>query len=67
MYIKTLRKCLFNIRTFSSKVDLKILNLEEVTELCKKLEYSNDINDLKTFENRILPGVDETSKVKAEF
>ena len=47
----------------------EILNVDHVNELCLLLKTNN--NDSKflvdLFKNRISPGVDETSKIKAEF
>ena len=48
----------------------KILNYEEVNNLIKELKSPDDGDEeflLHQFNNKILPGVDETSKLKANF
>ena len=49
----------------------EILNIDQVNELCeilsKKKVYKHSDLFLDLFKNRISPGVDETSKVKASF
>ena len=55
-----------------SKQDLvpKILDFEQVTALCEELmNPKHNENDflLDQFKNRIVPGVDDTSRLKANF
>ena len=47
----------------------EILNVEQTSELCYLLKTNNQHSDyyLDLFKNRISPGVDETSKIKASF
>ena len=55
----------------NNRVAPKILDVEEVTELCSILqekEYESEQNFyLHLFKHRISPGVDDTSKIKATF
>tara|TARA_B100001093_G_scaffold151536_1_gene144279 strand:+ start:60 stop:2702 length:2643 start_codon:yes stop_codon:yes gene_type:complete len=57
-------------KRLEKNIDPEILNYEEVENLCIELKNpkSNDKEFLlNQFENRILPGVDDTSKIKANF
>jgi aconitate hydratase 2/2-methylisocitrate dehydratase len=55
----------------SQKINPKILNYNEVKKLCEEIKIETDEIKkdflLNQFENRISPGVDDTSKLKASF
>ena len=67
-FTKTLKKSINN--RIEKNIDPEILNYEEVEKLCIQLKNPNNDDKeflLYQFENRILPGVDDTSKLKANF
>lgn len=70
-YFSTLRINLENSYKDRKKLQIapEILNLEQTTELCEILKTTNKDNKyyVDLFKNRICPGVDETSKIKASF
>ena len=71
-YVSSFRKQIENKEYIRSKDNIpnEPLNYKEVTELCKQL-INPDKNDHKFLYNqisrRIVPGVDDTNKLKANF
>ena len=61
-----------NVKTRNSQnIKPNILDIEQVTELCDLLSQKKDDDNkdfyMDMFTNRISPGVDDTSKIKASF
>ena len=66
-YYNIIRRLISTNERLKYNIPLEVLNEKEVNELCTTLKNSDDKNHLDLFKNRIQPGVDTTSNIKASF
>ena len=66
-YYNIIRRLISTDERLKYNIPLEVLNEKEVNELCTTLKNSDDKNHLDLFKNRIQPGVDTTSNIKASF